>query len=325
MTMFNRLKRYMAGPPAPPPMAPGLPAVAAAAMSLDERIEMAVRCRDCDILPKVAGSGEVVTEADGTRVQIAHNGLRLLADAYHGAWMTRLIGQCQGHHAPQEERVFHEVVARMPAAATMIELGSWWAFYPLWFLKGAPGRRAIGLEPDPERRAVGEANAARNLLAPEFVAGFAGGGALAAASFQLDGGRRIELPRVTVAGLMAAHGIGTLDLLRCDAHGVEMDVLRGCAGLLQEGRIRTVLVSTHHHSISGDPLTHQRCMALIEECGGAVFAEHDVHESFTGDGLIAARFGPDQAGWPIIPLSLNRYSTSLYRNPLYELAEAWQG
>jgi FkbM family methyltransferase len=326
--MFDRLKRYFtaapASRPAPPDTAalpPPPPLAMPAAMSLEERVDMAARCRDCDILPKVTGAGEVVAEADGTRVQVTHNGLRVLADGYRGAWMTELIARCRGHHDPQKERVFHEVVARMPPQAVMIELGAWWSFHSLWFLKDAPGRRAIALEPDPERRALGEVNAARNGLAPEFVAGFAGGAPLASASFLLDGGRRVELPRVTVPGLMERHGIGMLDLLRCDTGGAELDVLRGCAGLLREGRIRTVVVATHHSSVSGDPLTHQRCLALIEECGGAVFAEHDVHESFSGDGLIAARFGPDQAGWPVIPLSLNRYSTGLFRNPLYELAE----
>ena len=100
------------------------------------------------------------------------------------------------------------------------------------------------------------------------------------------------------------------------------DVLASCANLLRQGRIRTLVISTHHHSISGDPLTHQRCLAMVEDYGGLVIAEHDVHESFSGDGLIAARFGPDQAGWPIIPVSRNRYATSLFRNPLYDLAEA---
>ena len=64
---------------------------------------------------------------------------------------------------------------------------------------------------------------------------------------------------------------------------------------------------------------------MIEQCGGRVFAEHDVQESYSGDGLIAARFGPDQAAWPIIPLSLNRYSTSLFRNPLFDLADMMRG
>ena len=254
-----------------------------------------------------------------------HNGLRMLADGYCGAWMTELINRCQGHHEPQEERVFHEVMARMPADATMIELGAWWSFYTLWFLRGHPGREALALEPDPERRALGEANAARNGTAPRFIDGFVGATSAPLVRFPLDSGYEIAIPRRSVPDLLAESGFATLELLHCDAQGAEYDVLTSCAGLLKAGRIRTVIVSTHHHSISGDPLTHQRCMAVIEQCGGLVFAEHDVQESFSGDGLIAARFGPDQAAWPTIPLSLNRYSTSLFRNPLFDLADIMRG
>ena len=323
--MLNRLKSLFTAPAVPLAPARGTRGMAPLPppppVSEEERIDMATRCRDCDILAKDVRAGDVVIDDDGARVQVMHNGLRVAADGYCGAWMTRLIGRCRGHHEPQEERVFHEIVARMPAGATMIELGAWWSFYALWFLKDAPGRRAIALEPDPDRRAVGEANAARNGLVPRFVPGFVGATPAPSAAFALDDGRSIQVPRWTVPQLLGEARWESLDLLHCDAQGAELAVLESCAGLLQQGRIRTVVISTHHHSITGDPLTHQRCLALIEACGGVVIGEHDVHESFTGDGLIAARFGADAAGWPVVPLSLNRYSESLFRNPLFDLAE----
>ncbi|MCX7382798.1 MAG: FkbM family methyltransferase [Alphaproteobacteria bacterium] len=319
--MLRRLNRLVRTTLRPPAIARMPEFSTPPALSVEERVDLATQCRDCDLLPKVADAGTVISDVDGARVQVMHNGLKMLADGYCGAWMTDLIGRCQGHHEPQEERVFHEVVARMPPGATMIELGAWWSFYSLWFLQGHPGRQALALEPDPERRALGEANAARNALAPRFVDGFVGATSLAAARFRLDSGYEITIPRRSVPDLLTESGFAALDLLHCDAQGAEYDVLTSCAELMQTGRIRTLIVSTHHHSISGDPLTHQRCMAVIEQCGGLVFAEHDVQESYSGDGLIAARFGPDQAAWPIIPLSLNRYSTSLFRNPLFDLAD----
>ena len=305
--------------PTPPPRGPlSVPE----AVSIEERVDMATWCRDCDILPKVADAGSVSTLSDGRRVQVMHNGLRVIADGYCGPWMTDLIRLCRGHHEPQEERVFDAVLARLPPDATMIELGAWWSFYALWFLHGHPARRAIALEPDDAHRTIGMANATLNGLAPEFIDGFIGHAPSPAEPFTLESGETVTIPRHSVPGLMASHGIETLDLLHCDAQGAETDVLASCANLLRQGRIRTLVISTHHHSISGDPLTHQRCLAMVEDYGGLVIAEHDVHESFSGDGLIAARFGPDQAGWPIIPVSRNRYATSLFRNPLYDLAEA---
>jgi hypothetical protein len=59
---------------------------------------------------------------------------------------------------------------------------------------------------------------------------------------------------------------------------------------------------------------------MLEAFGGRILAEHDVHESFSGDGLIAAYFGKEPIEWQEPRISRNRYSTSLFRNPLYDLA-----
>jgi hypothetical protein len=98
----------------------------------DRRIEIAVRCRDMDDVPRVAEAGAVHHLEDGTLLQIMRNGLRVIADGYYGDWNTRLIELCHGCHESQEERVFHEVMQRLSPKATMIELGGYWAFYTLW-------------------------------------------------------------------------------------------------------------------------------------------------------------------------------------------------
>ena len=80
------------------------------------------------------------------------------------------------------------------------------------------------------------------------------------------------------------------------------------------------MLSTHSHHITGDPLTHQRALALISDLGGRVYLEYDVHESFSGDGLIVADFGDLLQGWEAPDISRNRYCQSLFRNPLWDLA-----
>ncbi len=290
-------------------------------MADDEaRIAMATRPRDCDVIAKVPGAGEVRVE-NGERVQIMHNGLRVVADGYCGAWMTRLIERCEGHHEPQEERMFHAVLRAMPPDAAMIELGGYWSYYSLWFLHGWPARRAVVLEPDPKNLAVGRANAALNGLAPAFVAAMAGG-ATGTFPFASETEGELLLPCATVGQIMQTNGMATLDILHCDIQGGELAVLQSCAALFAEGRVRWAFVSTHAEPISGDPLTHQRCLAFLRDAGAVIEAEHDVHESFSGDGLIVARFGAAPAGWTPVALSLNRYSESLFRNPLYDLALA---
>ena len=124
-------------------------------LTAHQRIELAAQCRDMDRVARRPRAGQVQVLSDQTRIQIMHNGLRVLADGYCGEWMTQLIARCHGCHEPQEERVFHEVMARLPSKATMIELGGYWAFYSLWFLSGGKNRRAVIVEPDPKHVAVG--------------------------------------------------------------------------------------------------------------------------------------------------------------------------
>jgi FkbM family methyltransferase len=290
------------------------------AWTIERRIEIATACRDMDAVPRVSGAGQVQALEDGTRVQIMHNGLRVLADGYYGDWVTRLIELCHGCHEPQEERVFHEVMARIPAAATMIELGGYWSFYSLWFLSGGKERRSIVVEPDPKHLLVGKANARLNGLRPTFVQAFAGGTPAPPIPFKTIASGEILLPRLSVPSLMESHKIKQLDVLHCDIQGAEFDVLNSCEELFLEGRIQFLFVSTHCSTVTGDPLTHQRCLAVIQNCAGKIIAEHDVHESYSCDGLIVAYFGDDQRSATPVPVSFNRYSESLFRNPLYDLA-----
>jgi FkbM family methyltransferase len=292
--------------------------------STEERVAMATRCRDCDAVPKVPDAGAVFEMPDGRRVQIMHNGLRVIADGYYGQWMTDLIRLCRGHHETQEERLFHEVVKRLPADATMIELGGFWAYYSLWFLMNQPERRAVVIEPEPIHLAIGQENAALNGLSPEFKLGFAGGTYASDLPFHAEKSGPIQLPRYSVEHLMQEQGWTSLTLLHADIQGAETEMLESCREMFRAGRIDWVFVSTHAHQISNDPLTHQRCLAILRDCGGVIEAEHDVHESFSGDGLIVARFCPAPRDWVPVSLSSNRASQSLFRHLAYDLHESGQ-
>lgn len=283
------------------------------------RIEMTVSCGDCMAIPKVENAGKVLDEG-GRRVQIMHNGVKVLADGYYGEWMTEIICRLRGHHEPQEEAVFHQVLNHVPSQATMIELGGFWAYYSLWFLhRHADTRHAIVVEPDPRHLEVGRTNALLNGRQIDFVHACAGTDSVASREFQSETSGTIKLPQVSVAKLLNDYDVDVVDLLHCDIQGAEVEILRSCLPLFAEKRIRFCVVSTHSHHISGDPLTHQRCLAIIKAAGGQILIEHDVHESFSGDGLISAYFGNDRLAWKAPPLTYNRYSTSLFRNPLFDL------
>ncbi|WP_084113200.1 FkbM family methyltransferase [Belnapia moabensis] len=288
--------------------------------TVEERIAIATRCRDADVLPKVPNAGAVVEQADGLRVQIMHNGIRVVAGGYYGDWMQDLITRCRGHHEPQEETLFAEVMKHLPAGATMLELGGFWSFYSLWFLSKGKGRRSVIVEADPANLEVGRTNARLNNRAPYFINAFVGKTPAAPTPFTTEVSGIRELACVTVDSLMESQKIEHLDLLHCDAQGAELDVLTSCTELATAGRLSWVIVSTHTHHISKDPLTHQRCLAVLRQADATIIAEHDVQESYSGDGLILAKFGPVPSTWRTPKLSYNRYSESLFRNPLYDLA-----
>ena len=283
------------------------------------RTEMTASCRDCDHIPKVPDAGRVIP-GDERPIQIMHNGVRVVAGGYYGDWMTRLIERLHGHHEPQEEAVFHEILKHVPPDATMLELGGFWSYYSLWFKSQHGNRRqSYVVEPDPNHIAVGRANAALNRQEIAFVQACVGPNSVRAVTFTTEFAGNIQIPCISIPDFLRERQIQRLDILHCDTQGAETAIIELCESLFRRGVIHFGVFSTHSHHISGDPLTHQRCVAMLKDFGGTILVEHDVHESFSGDGLIAACFGKEPTNWKEPPISLNRYSTSLFRNPLYDL------
>ena len=118
------------------------------------RILLTVGCDDADYIPKHQDAGKVF-ENEETPYQMMHNGIKVVKDGYC-PWMTDLIYGLKGHHESQEEKVFYEVLKHIPAGGVMIELGSFWAYYSLWFAKEVPNAINYMIEPDPSRYALGE-------------------------------------------------------------------------------------------------------------------------------------------------------------------------
>jgi FkbM family methyltransferase len=285
------------------------------------RIEMTCRCRDSDVIDRVSNAGALETFR-GRTVQIMHNGVRVVAGGYHGDWTVEVIRRLRGCHEPQEEAVFWRVTKGLGEAPVMVELGAFWAYYSCWFLKANPAGRVYCVEPDPNNLALGETNLQLNDMKGVFI-----NAAVGAASSEMrfasesDGVVR-PTPVVSVDSLTGEYAIPRIDVLLSDIQGGETAMLDGCQKTIRAGKLRFLFLSTHHHSISGDPLTHQKCLARIRDLGGHVFAEHTVSESFSGDGLIAASFATVDRDLPEVPLTRNRASTNIWREPEYDLADA---
>ncbi len=299
------------------------------------RVAMTLSCRDTDVLPKVPDAGRIRTSPGGS-VQVMHNGVLIEEGCYYGPWMTQIIRGLDGHHEPQEERVFDAVIRRLEAshveasrlgaavpAPTMIELGSFWAYYSLWFCQVLRGGRAVAMEPDPAYLQVGVRNAALNGLTRriEFVHGAVGARPGETLDFRTEStGAVVPVVQHDLGSLLQHARWHRVDLVLLDIQGAETILLERARTLLSGGRLRFIVVSTHHQSISGDALTHQRALDLLIGCGGHIIAEHTVRESFSGDGLIVASFDPADRDLTV-PISRARARESLFGEPEYEIAQ----
>jgi len=283
------------------------------------RIAMTTSCRDCDPIKKVDNAGETIfDEVTEDEFQIMHNGLMVIKGGYYGDWMSEIILSLRGHHEPQEEFVFDQLLKRIEPTASMIELGSFWSYYSLWFLKDySNSRKAVCLEADPVHLAIGQRNAEINGLSPVFINGFARDLKTdKPIQFETEKSGTIKLNGWSVEALMTSSDIEYLDILHVDTQGAEYSVLLGAERAIKSKKIRFVVLSTHSYEICGDALMHQRCLKWLTDNGAHIICEHDVHESYSGDGLIVASFSEKDQDWHV-SVSHNRYSNSLFPNPAY--------
>lgn len=221
-------------------------------------------------IPRVPEAGKI---RDGHLVM--HNGLRIVPDSYTGPGMTRLLEVNRGVHEPQEEFAFGEVLATLAARGaathTMIELGSYWAFYSLWFQAVLKGARSFCVEPDPENLDFGQQNFRANGRIGDFTRAYVGA--------ELANGTP---PTISVDTFLREKGIGHVDILHADIQGHELDMIRGAQQTLGRGAVDYIFISTHHNFL------HYRCIDELKNAGYAILAEADLLETCSTDGLIVA-------------------------------------
>jgi FkbM family methyltransferase len=250
-------------------------------MTDSERVEIAARCKDCETIPKVENAGTVVRSPEGD-YQIMHNGLKVRCDSHYGPYNVEVIRRLRGHHEPQEEVIFHRVLGHIAQGGVMVELGSFWAYYALWFLSEVKAGKAILVEPIAGALEAGRRNFQLNGYRGTFVRAAIGGAVLPEASVELWPGMTVNAPRTTVDELMREHQLSGIDLLHADIQGAEVSMLHGASQALAARSIRWLFISTHGENL------HQRCLQILRRYGYVIEAEHSPGESFSVDGLIVS-------------------------------------
>jgi hypothetical protein len=124
----------------------------------------------------VPGAGRLFKEEE-TTYQLMRNGIKVVEGCYYGrrsSWMTDIMYGLRGHHEPQEEKVFREILKTISANASMLELGSYWACYSLWFAQRIPGAKVYMIEPVREFLEVGKRNFELNDMEGNFFHAYVG-------------------------------------------------------------------------------------------------------------------------------------------------------
>jgi FkbM family methyltransferase len=275
---------------------------------------MTIGCRDCEIIPKCSQAGQTISTSYGD-AQVMHNGLLVKAGGYHGDWMAQIIRSLKGHHEPQEELVFHHILKYVRHRSLMVELGSFWAYYSLWYLREVPYSKAVCIEPDPRNMKIGQHNAQMNDLTDRIIFKEASAGRENIDKHELisdSDGSALRVPCMNMTAISALSNGQQIELLHLDVQGAELEVINSIEDLSQNKPIRFVFASTHHQSISGSSQTHSDCVSKLKALGANILIEHSVQESFSGDGLIVASFFEEDRAINLPTISRNRAATSLF-------------
>jgi Methyltransferase FkbM domain len=204
---------------------------------------------------------------------VMHNGIRVLPTAYQGYAHGKLIERALGIHEPQEERLFRDVIQQLPANSSMIELGSYWSYYSMWFQKTIANARTIMVEPKLSHLSYGQEHFRLNSFTGEFINAGIG------KESQQDENLRI----MTVDELMQSSSLDRLSILHSDIQGYELEMLQGAEKALKDQAIDFFFISTHSDDL------HQDCIDHLTKSNYKILDQYRIHESWNPDGLIVAQ------------------------------------
>jgi len=239
-------------------------------------ITKALACPDLANIERQPNSGSISLGG----IQQLHHGVRVIAGSYYGPEYALLMQATKGVHEPQEELAFQMVLDRIKSRASvanihMLELGAFWGFYSIWFLKSFLDADALLIEPDPFNLSSGIKNLKINHVQTRaiFKRAFVACGSQSS---------HAQCPTINIDSL-EYYKIGKpITVLHCDIDGFELDMLAGAQKTFEKRLVEYVFISTHSDHL------HQQCLEKLVGLNFVCLAEHNVSESYSNDGLIVA-------------------------------------
>lgn len=202
-------------------------------------------------------------------------GVKVHKNSYYGNHVN-ILKLNNGSHEPSEERMFQNILTDIQENGTMLELGSYWSFYSIWFNKSIKNAKNYCIEPGNDEINVGRLNCKLNGVMCDYTKGFVGS--------------NVGVPKealganiINLNDYCKQKGISELDLLHSDIQGAEYEMLKTITNMLDERKIKYLFISTHSNEI------HYNCIDLLKEHNYRIVASSDFEdETFCFDGIIVA-------------------------------------
>ena len=232
-----------------------------------ERLNDTLNCSDNKFIPRVENAGSIKNGK-----QYMHNGLRINLGSYYGPEVAKILYDNKGVHEPQEERVFTEILKEMTQNATMIELGSFWSFYSMWFNKEVKDANNFMIEPSAFNMQAGIGNFKLNSMKGDFTNAFIG----------KSSSNYNTTPTVCIDDFVQNKNIDHIDILHSDIQGFEHDMLLGAEKIFSDKKVNFVFISTHSNEV------HYKCLDFLKQKDFFIISNCDKDNTFSEDGLIVA-------------------------------------
>ncbi|HUR09949.1 MAG TPA: FkbM family methyltransferase [Flavitalea sp.] len=246
------------------------------------RVNDVMASSDNALIPRVNNAGQI-----SAGKQVMHNGLKIYLGSYYGPEYARMLLMNKGVHEPQEERVFAEVLKSIPEKGVMIEMGAFWSFYSMWFNQQVKNAQNFMIEPDSFNLGQGERNFVLNRMEGKFIQGFIGA----------KGDSNAKVNTIAIDEFVKENKIEFVHMLHSDIQGYEFEMLQGAKKLFNDKKVGYVFISTHSTEI------HYRCLEFLKQRNFIILASADIEQTFSEDGLIAAR-APYFPGINPVPISV---------------------
>ena len=217
------------------------------------------------LIQREPNSGHIDTDGN----VYLHNSIKVPlsgANSYYEDFSKVLVLN-RGVHEPLEEFCFQETLKKIKdQKPVMIELGSYWAHYSMWFQKQFPEGNCFMVEPESKNLEAGRSNfLANNFLNGHFIL-----------SEVANDGFRIDT-------FYEEKKLDEVTILHCDIQGRELEMLNGAKSFLTVQAAKYIFLSSHGQKI------HEEAKRILESYGYIIEVSSDFDNHSTSfDGFILA-------------------------------------